>query len=417
MPSHERADETGIFSTQRRIPPAGTLGAHPQRNPFLELSSASYSYPEHDGTARAALARRLMAGAGLDQGFMLSTCLRVEVVVPAGAGALEEALEGLFGDLAGSSRPQVRLGERAVAHLYRIAAGLESPILGEQEILTQFRQALIEAEEAGRVTGVFARLLESAVATGRQARELLPGSPHNSMAAVAAQAVGTAERVAVLGSGIMATAVVEGLAQLPAPPMVTILARNPEKVAELPDVTVLPFEDAGSVLADFPAVVSATSAKHRLIDDATLAQALLQRNRPLILIDMAMPPDFSPPGDGSVTYMNIDDLARMADRRTRSEEADALVEAAAAEAFRQYRDHHEIGPLIGGLMTHADVIVDGVVDRFSGRLGDPSDAAVMRQAAHTVARTLLAGPVSYLKQEDRSAEAIDVIADAFGVDG
>ena len=68
------------------------------------------------------------------------------------------------------------------------------------------------------------------------------------------------------------------------------------------------------------------------------------------------------------------------------------------------------------LMTLADDLVDLTVDRFAGRLADESDRAVLRQTAHTVARKLLAGPVSYLKHPDRAPEAVDVIAGAFGVD-
>jgi glutamyl-tRNA reductase len=236
------------------------------------------------------------------------------------------------------------------------------------------------------------------------------------MAAVAAQAVGTAGRVAVLGSGIMGTAVVEGLLLLPAPPAVTMVARHPEKVGDRPGVEVLAFDRASSVLAEFPAVISATSAKHRLLDDHDMVAAVSDRAEPLTLVDMAMPPDFAPALSDKVTYFDIDDLARMADRRARSDEADALVEGAAVEAYRQYRDHHEVGPLIGQLMSGADEIVDDIVSRFSGRLSDRGDEATLRQAAHTVARTLLARPVSYLKGENRAAEAIDVIADAFGVD-
>ncbi|MGH3649686.1 MAG: hypothetical protein ACRDU9_03175 [Acidimicrobiia bacterium] len=381
----------------------------------MELSSASFAYPQHDGAIRAEVARRLLGRNTLGRGFLLSTCLRVEVVVPGPVDQLDEALSSLLGEFPGVT-PQIRRGERVVTHLYRIAAGLESPILGEQEILTQFRQSLIEAEEAGVVEGVFARLLESAVGVGRQARELLPSSPHNSMAAVAAQAVGTAERVAVLGSGIMATAVVDGLQQLPAPPEVTVVARNPEKVADRAGIEVLPLVRASAVLAEFPAVISATSAKHRLFDDVDIVEMVAERVTPLALIDMAMPPDFEPPTGSHISYLSIDDLARMADRRSRSEEADALVEQAASDAYRQYRDHHEIGPLIGGLIGSADEIVDELVRRFAGRLADPADEVVLRQTAHTVARRLLAGPVSYLTQEHRSPEAIDVIADAFGVD-
>lgn len=382
----------------------------------MEFSSASFAYPHHAGDVRAELAGRLVASPTLDNGLVLSTCLRVEVVVPASPTELSKSLRHLFGELGESSKPQIRSGERAVAHLYRIAAGLESPILGEQEILTQFRQSLIEAEDRGQVQGVFARVLESAVATGRQARELLPKSPHNSMAAVAAQTVGAAERVAVLGSGIMATAVVDGLLQLPAPPKITVLARNPDKVADRPELEVLSLQRAPEAIAGFPAVVSATSAKHRLLDDATIAAAFEARTDPLLLIDMAMPPDFDAPAGDGITYIDIDYLARLADRRSRSDEADALVESAAAEAYRQYRDHHEVGPVIGSLMANADEIVEAAVRRFSGRLRDIGDAEVVRQTAHTVARTLLAGPVSYLKGESRAPEAIDILAEAFGVE-
>ncbi|REK22385.1 MAG: hypothetical protein DWQ40_03245 [Actinobacteria bacterium] len=382
----------------------------------MDISSASFAYPQHNGSVRAELAARLLSAPALDSGFVLSTCLRVEVVVPEPEEALTQTLHAMFGELATDAQPQIRHGERALTHIYRIAAGLESPILGEQEILTQFRQTLIRAEDAGQASGVFARALETAVAVGRQARELLPGSPHNSMAAVAAQAVGTADRVAVLGSGVMGTAVVDGLLLLPAPPCVTVVARHPEKVGDRPGVQVLAFDEAPAVLAEFPAVISATSAKHRLVDDESLVAAVARRGKPLTLIDMAMPPDFAPSLSEGVTYFDIDDLARMADRRSRSDEADALVQGAAAEAYRQYRDHHEVGPLIGQLMSSADEIVDGVVKRFSGRLSNSGDEAALRQAVHTATRSLLARPVSYLKGEDRAPEAIDVIADAFGVD-
>ena len=381
----------------------------------MELSAASFSYPRHDTEIRAEVARRLLASAPLDTGFALSTCLRVELAQPFPEDRLRYELEALFGDMEGGAEPTIRAGQTAVTHLYRVASGLESPILGEHEILTQFRQSLIESEENGRVGGLFARLLESAVSVGRRARELLPASPHNSMAAVASQAVGAAERVAVLGSGVMAGAVVDGLALLPAPPRVTVVARHPEKVADRTGVEVLAFEHARRVIQEFPAVISATSAKGRLIDGYSLSDAVAGRATPLLLVDMAMPPDFRPSPSEAITYVAIDDLARMADRRPRSGDADDFVEAAAADAYRQYRDHHEVGPLIGGLMTSADAVVDDAVRRFSGRLRDPSDEAVLRQSAHTVARTLLAGPISYLKTGDRTSEAIDVITDAFGV--
>lgn len=382
---------------------------------ILHVSSASFAYPHADGSVRAELARSLRTGTRSRDVFVLDTCLRMEVLVAGDLDRLDEAVGELFGVHAQLGHARVRVGEAAVDHIFRVAAGLESPILGEREILTQFRQAVLAAEEQGSITGLMVKLLETAVSVGRQARELLPASPHDSMAVVAAQVVGNRDRVAVLGSGLMATAVVGSLLALPAPPKVTVVARSPEKVS-IDDVDVVPFERAVEVLSGFPAVVSATSAKKRLISDDALTAVLSERTDPLDLVDMAMPPDFTPPVGAPVRYVDIDDLARMADRKPRRDDADAMVMAAAADAYRRVSDHHAVGPVIGGLMQAADEIVERTVERFAGRLGQGDDRAVLRQTAHTVARTLLASPVGYLRSSDRPSEAVDTIAEAFGLD-
>jgi glutamyl-tRNA reductase len=381
----------------------------------VHVATATFAYPQTPGEVRAELTSNLKRDVVSSDTFVLATCLRIEVAISGDRQRLDEVTAALFGDPAYLQHGVVRTGEEAISHLFRVAAGLESPILGEREILTQFRQALAEAEERGAVTGLTAKLLETAVSVGRQARELLPASPHDSMAAVAAQVVGGAERVAVLGSGLMAQAVVMGLFGLPAPPEITVVARTPENVT-IPGVTVRAMDSAVDTISTFPAVVSATSAKQRLIPDSDLAEALSRRRDLLTLVDMAMPPDLLPPAEALVHYVDIDDLANRAARRPRRNDADAMVEAAAADAYRRFTDHHAVGPVIGGLMRTADDIVDRTVDRFTGRLGQGDDQKLLRQAAHTVARTLLASPVSYLRSADRPAEAVDLLAAAFGID-
>lgn len=378
------------------------------------VSSITFSYPAVDGSVRAELARRLIGAPQLDDVFVLSTCLRIEVFAAGDETRLEEVLIALF-DGSDTAMGNARTGEDAVHHLFRVAAGLESPILGEREILTQFRQSAAASGQADGVTGLFTKVLESAVSIGRQARELLPGSPHDSMAAVAAQVVGGHGRVAVIGSGLMSTAVVTGLLGLPAPPEIVVVSRSPEKVS-IEGVPVWPFDRAGEALATFPAVVSATSAKHRPLADEELERAMETRTDRLLLLDMAMPPDFAPPASAPIDYVDIDMLARMADRRPRSRDADAMVAVSAADAHRGITDHHTLGPVIGGLTRTADDLVDRVVDRFSGRLAEKADRDVLRQAVHTAARTLLAGPIAYIRSGDRPEEAIDVIAEAFGVE-
>jgi glutamyl-tRNA reductase len=382
----------------------------------MHLSSASFGYPDVDGTHRADLAGRLRGKKPPSNTFILATCLRIEVAVRGSREDLERAVAGVFGESTVMDLATVRVGERAVEHLFRIAAGLESPILGEREILGQFRQSVQATREGGvAADGLFSKLLDTAVSVGRQARQLLPESPRDSMAAVAAQVVGGAPRVAVFGSGSIAKSAVTGLLGLPAPPEVTVVARDPGKVS-FSGITVLSLDLAEKVLDEFPAVISATSAKQRLVADRRLADVLAARSTLLTLVDMAMPPDFSPPSDSEVQYVNIDDLARMADRRPRRDDADAMVTTAAADAYRHLTNHMSVGPVIGGLIQTADGIVERVVDRFTGRLKNTEDRAVLEQTAHTVARTLLAGPVAYIKATDRPRDSLDVIAEAFGVE-
>ncbi len=381
----------------------------------MHVSTASFAYPEVDGAARSDLAQRLAVREAPPDVFVFSTCLRTEVVVHGDRADLEQAVNRAFGEPSVLELATVRTGDKAVEHIFRISAGLESPILGEREILTQFRQAVQAAQEARVVGGLLGKMLETAVAVGRQARELLPESPHDSMAAVAAQVVGPFDRVAVLGSGMMAKAVVYGMLGLPAPPDIVMVARHPEKVT-FDNIAVWTFDRAPAVLDEFPAVISATSAKQRLISDADLASVLAARSVPLTLVDMAMPPDFAPPAGSPVDYVDIDHLANMAARRPRRDDADALVTTAAANAYRHLADHATVGPVIGGLMRNADETVNGVVDRFAGRLGKGDDRALLQQTAHTVARTLLARPVSYIRSADGPRDAVDVIAEAFGLD-
>lgn len=379
----------------------------------MNISSTSYAYPALDGDARADVARRLVGKPLPEETLVLSTCLRVEVVTAGGPTRLAAIIEGLLGD-GFVDAGVVREGADTVIHLSRVAAGLESPVLGENEILAQFRQALREAKDENRVDGLFARLLDNVVSIGRRAREHLPGSAHASMASVAAQVVGAFPRIAVLGAGMMSSAVAHSLLGLPAPPEVTVVARRPDLV-DIDGVEVWPFDKAVDALADFPAVVSATSAKRRPVDDDDLARILATRTEPLTLIDMAMPPDFSPPPGAPVRYVDIDDLARMADRSAHSDVADGFVVEEAAVAFRRYSEHHEVGPVIARLMEEVDRLVDEMTQRFGARLSSEADQAILRQAAHTVARTLVARPVDYVKSTDRPG-ALEAIAEAFGLD-
>lgn len=375
----------------------------------MDLSSASFAYPRLDGPARAAVARELVTHAFPPGVFVLSTCLRVEVAVAGDEIELKGRLGDLFGEL--PAEPEIRGGQEAGEHLFRVAAGLESPIVGEVEVLTQFRQALNELKANPPVDGAFLKLIESAVAAGRRARDAMDTSPHDTMAALAAQMVGTHAEVAVVGSGTMAAAVVAALGALPAPPRVVMLSRRPENVSH-EHLDLIALDDLPEVISAYPAVVSATAASTRLMENDRLAEALKGRITPLTLVDMAMPPDFSPPSRAPVTYVGIDDLARLARRREVATDVADQVAAEAQNAHHRYTQGR-VGPLIAGMLTAGEAVVSETVERFAGRLTNPDDRDVLHQTAHTVARTILDRPVRALRssEDPRIVEALASVFD------
>lgn len=344
--------------------------------------------------------------------FALSTCLRVEIAVPGDTDILHGALGEVFGDRL-PAEPQIRTGLEAASHLFSVAAGLESPVVGEVEILTQFRQAVGAIRGTRETHGGFLKLLESAVATGREFRAELGTSPHDTMAALAAQMVGGHTRVAVVGSGTMAKAVVGALAGLPAPPRVTVVARSPELVS-IPNVDVVAMTELETVLASYPAVISATAASTHLVEADRLSRALVESGNSPTLVDMAMPPDFAEPPGGSVRYVSIDDLAEMAASRPRVTNGGRRVEDQAAAAYHRLAAP-ESGPIIASMLAGADEVVAETVSRFSGKLNDPADREVLLQTAHTVARTLMSRPVRAVRSI-RDPHLLEAFSEVFGDD-
>lgn len=350
-----------------------------------------------------------------EQAFLLSTCLRLEVLVPGDGADLERVLKTLHSEWAEAASGIRRSDGDALHHIYRVAAGVESPVVGEVEVLAQVRESVGVAREAGALYGSFRSLVEGAISAGRAAREELPESPHGSFAAIVAQLVGPHGEVAVFGAGTMARSVVTALQYLPAPPEIAIYVRRPDELA-IDGVAVRSMADAVEALHSFPAVVSATSAQHRLFSVSEMRSAIGDREKPLTLVDLAMPPDFEPADIEGIRYIGIDELADRAHQLPRSFAADTVIAEAAVEAISRVRNHEKAGPVISALMVEARRAVAEEVNRFAGRLTEPNDRAVLEQLASTVAKRILHKPVSYLSSGEEGNEASDVIARAFGVE-
>lgn len=382
------------------------------------LTSLSFAHPDVPSWERSGLAltgsqlgpaRKELATRGRDP-FFLATCLRVEIVYPGDSGEAGGVLTALYGNDSMSNLGVVRHDDGAFLHLCRIAAGLESPLVGEPEVLAQFRCAAAAYQEAASAPNALSRTLKSAVGVGRAARRRLGRSDAGSLGSVAAQLAATRESVAVLGSGAMARAVVRSLG----PAAGEVYARSPGVVEgrEISD-----WEGALNALARYAAVVSTVPGQTPLFTDQAVRRVLASRSDPLLLVDLAMPPGFERYRDEpGLAYRGIDNVASsvVSDRRV---DLDEMVLTEASAAWARIGADDRTRSVISSIVQRAEQAVDEEVKRFAGRIAaadDPEPA--LRQLAQTVARRVLHGPISYLGSAAGGFEAANVFAEAFGLD-
>ena len=384
---------------------------------LLQLTSLSFAHPAVPAEHRAQLslpgnalqdAHGRLRSAGY-QAFFLSTCLRVEIVWVGESDAVPGILASLY-EAKSPDRGALRSGPEAFVHLCRVAAGLDSPSIGEPEVLGQFRQAVATCQDVYESLGSLGRVLEAAVGIGRNARRLLGDAPRGSLAALAGRAAAPFGQVAILGGGAMARAALERLNGIP----VSIFTRRPGTVA---GHETLEWDKALQALATHPVVISTVPGKIPLFPQADLARTFAQRQQPLLLIDLGMPPGFSRPGDAAlVEYLGVDEVANSANSRPASSAEEALARVAEA-TWRRLTAPDRVGTVIAAMMERVETAVSEEVRRFANRLPGASDPErVLSQLARTVAHRVLHPPIFFLGSTDRGPDAVDVVAEAFGVD-
>ena len=355
------------------------------------LRSLSIAHPAVSANVRADLVRFLPEE--VDGTFLLTTCLRVEMVSLTDGNRFPEGVS-----------PILREDEEAFLHLCRVAAGLESPVAGEPEVLGQFRQALTHYRQGSAADPALVRFLEAVVGVARRARRLLGDEPGGSLAGVAAQMAQPYEPVAILGSGTMARAIAARLDGK----HVSVFARRSMEVGGR---AVLPWDEADRALRSFPVVIATYPGKAPLTAD--FRSALRERTRPLLLIDLGMPPAFVP-GDNLVRYIGIDELADAADSRP-SPTVDKKLKEDAQASWRRLVMPARAGHVIAAMTAMADRAADEELARFAQRIRASDDPEhIIRQLARTVARRVVHPPIAYLGSG--APEAAEVLAQAFGID-
>ncbi len=379
-----------------------------------------------------------------DEALVLSTCNRSEVYAFGEPVALQAAIRlSWMRHVDGAEELLDRYAQRlqgsaAVEHLFLVAAGLDAQIVGETQILGQLKDAFATAAGAGAVGKELSMVVQAALAAARRAHrdtglDAYPVSVGAAAVALGRQAFGdlTGKTVLMIGAGEVAELCLTHLREAGASEIV-ISNRTRARAEELTQRfggQAAGWEESDEWLRRADLVLSSTSAPHTILYARDLRRILrARRERPLILIDLAVPHDVEPsaaqlPG---VFLYDLDSLSEItaASRVERQREADVareIVVRAAADFHRRSCERTAV-PLIQSLRGKADRVRDDELQRAFRRLGDvaPDERRVIEQLASRIVNKLLNDPTVALKEcalrEDGDA-CLRLAARIFHLDG
>jgi glutamyl-tRNA reductase len=376
--------------------------------------------------------RDLTDCAHVSEAVLLSTCMRTEVyavVEPFHRGVSD--IRGFLARL-GSSPPEdfaddlySYFDEGAAAHLFEVAAGIDSPVLGEGEILGQVRHAWERAWEEAAAGPTLSHLFRHAVEVGKRARSetaIARGITSLSQAAVALvreRLGGSLDGYDVLmvGAGEVGEGIAAALAASVRARRVVVANRTRDRAVELAGrVSGEPVElgALSEALADADVVLTSTASPSILLEASDVAPVLARRRgRPLLIMDVAVPRDVDPavgrlPG---VTLLDMDDLRSFAESGLAGRRGEvAGVRALIAEELERYLDitaARGVAPLVAALRARAEDVRTNELDRYRSRLDglDPRQRDAVEALTKGILGKLLHQPTVKLKEAARTPRA------------
>lgn len=387
------------------------LGVNHQTAPLAVRERLAFAPTE----LAAALSALTTAG-GVQEAAIVSTCNRTELYVNArGPDEVLAWFAASRGRQVDELAPHLYClaDDDASRHAFRVAAGLDSMVLGETQILGQMREAERVARDAGSLGVLLNGLFQRAFQVAKEVRsETRIGAASVSMAAAA---VKLAERlypsvaeckVLFVGAGEMIElCAAHFCARIPRAVVVAnrTLERG-QKLSEQYGGSAMLLTDLGERLAEFDIVVSCTAAPLAIIGKGMVERALKRRkHKPMFIVDLAVPRDVEPEvGELPDAYLyTVDDLAEVvkegvALRQGEAQAAEGIVEGGVLE-FRQWLAARALVPTIRELKDHADRIARNELARAKKRIAAGDDAdEVLEQLAAAVSAKLLHAPLASL---------------------
>ncbi|HEX6501829.1 MAG TPA: glutamyl-tRNA reductase [Terriglobales bacterium] len=375
--------------------------------------------------------RKLIEHPGIEEGMILSTCNRVELLAKTKNGSA---------DLRGFIRNYFQVdpadfdqhfyeyrSQDAVRHVFRVTSSLDSMVVGEPQILGQVKEAYALARAVGAIQSQLDSLLSRAFAVAKRVRsETAVGSSSVSIASVAVELAKKifgslqGKHVLLVGAGKMSELAARHLLAHGAG---TIFVSNRTydravTLAEKFSGEVIPFDKLYDTCDRADIVITSTGAPHAIFRREHAERFLARRrNRPMFFIDIAVPRDVDAEVnklDGIFVY-DIDDLqqavaAHVADRKKEAERAEAII-SSEVERFQSRLLTLDVVPTIVSLQDHLETIRQAEIDRVRGRLGklDPEQELAVEALTRGIINKIMHTPITTLKVAARDPEATTVI--------
>jgi glutamyl-tRNA reductase len=407
-----------------------TLGLNHTTAPLALREKVSFA-GEALGDALSNLRRGLASL--IPESAILSTCNRTEIICATPDPSLAPAelvrwlaqLQGL--DAQATERWTQHLytlpDAAAVRHSFRVAAGLDSMVLGEPQILGQMKDAARLAQQTGALGTHLHQLFQRSFAVAKQVRSTTDiGAASVSMAAAAVRLARRIfedlreARVLFVGAGEMIelTATHFAAQQPRSMTVANRTAERAEKLAHRFGATTLKLSDVPDALDQFDVVVSCTASSLPIIGLGMVERAVRARRRkPIFMVDLAVPRDIEPEVArlDDVFLYTVDDLGRVVQsgvehRQGAVAQAEAIIDASVG-AFMQWLASRQTVPVIRELHTRAEALRQAELERARKQLarGDAPEA-VLEALAHALSAKFLHGPTALLQRPHEDREAI-----------
>ena len=392
----------------------------------------------------ATVLRELVGHSEVHEAVAISTCNRTEIYLVAGDPVEAESATLAVLSRQAEIRPTELFGaiyakrdSEAVRHLFEVAAGLDSMIVGEAEVQGQVKRAYELALVEGVTGPISNRLFRDALATGKRARtETAISRSQTSVSSVAVELARATlgelaqRKVLVIGAGENGELAARAFHERGVETVFVANRRYDRAIglAERFGGTAVRFEDMIPRLIEADIVVSSTASPHQIVGREDLAEVMSERDgRPLLLIDIAVPRDI----DGEVreiagvTLYDMDDLQREVARNIGSREAEArrvrVIVGEEVERFSQWRGSLDVVPTISALRERGDRIVEDILEENAGRWTSLTDEDRERVAvlARAVVSRLLHEPTLRLKGASAEGDAyvyVQAMRELFGLE-